>query len=150
MNEYPFLFTGNNSCTEKCSSEDFFKEKCTLNDHNIESKGIIIRNIINDIENNLMNTLITEYLSDEKDLLIKKNETIYQITSSWNQKNKQYKNISSINLKECENILKAKYDIQSDEELIIFKIEQKIKGLLIPLIEYEIFSPKTKEKLDLL
>jgi hypothetical protein len=33
--------------------------------------------------------------------------------------------------------------------LIIFKIEQAMEELLIPLIEYEIFNPKTKEKLDL-
>ena len=39
--EYPFLLAGNNSCTENCSSEDFFKEKYTLNENNIESKGII-------------------------------------------------------------------------------------------------------------
>ena len=149
IKKYPFLFTGNNSCSENCSSEDFFNEKCTLNDYNIESEGIIIRNIINDIENNLMNKLISEYLNDRKDLIIKKNEIIYQITSSWNQNNKQYKNISSIKLKNCENILKAKYNIQTDEALIIFKIEKKIEGLFIPLIEYEIFNPKTKEKLDL-
>ena len=147
--KYPFLLTGNYSCAENCTAEDFFKEKCTFNVHNIESKGIIIRNIISDIENNLMNIIISKYLDDRKDIIIKKNETIYQITSSWNQNNKQYKNISYIKLKDCENILKAKYGILSDEILIIFKIEQKIEGLLIPLIEYEIFNPKTKEKLDL-
>ena len=149
IREYPFLFTENNSCTENCIAEDFFNGKCTLNDYNTGSKEIIIRNIINDIENNLMNKLISQYLSNRKDIIIKKNEIIYQITSSWNQNNKQYKNISSIKLKDCENILKAKYDILSDEVLIIFKIEQNIEGLLIPLIEYEIFNPKTKEKLDL-
>jgi len=96
-----------------------------------------------------MNKLISEYFGDKKDIIINKNEIIYQITSSWNQKNKKYKNISSIKLKDCENILKTKYDMQSDEVLIIFKIEQNIERLLIPLIEYEIFNPKTKEKLDL-
>ena len=149
IKKYPFLFTVNNSCSEICNSEDFFNEKCTLNDYNPDSKRIIITNILNDIEDNLMNKLISEYLNDRQDLIIKKNEIIYQITSSWNQNNKQYKNISSIKLNNCENILKAKYDILSDEDLIIFKIEQKIEGLLIPLIEYEIFHPKTKEKLDL-
>ena len=149
IKKYPFLFTVNNSCSEICNSEDFFNEKCTLNDYNPDSKRIIIRNILNDIENNLINKLISEYLNNRKDIIIKKREILYQITSSWNQNNKQYKNISTIKLKDCENILKAKYDIQSEEILIIFKIEQKIEGLLIPLIEYEIFNPKTKEKLDL-
>jgi len=49
----------------------------------------------------------------------------------------------------CENILKEAYNIAQNETLIIFKTEIKIKGILIPLIEYEIFSPITKEKLNL-
>ena len=50
---------------------------------------------------------------------------------------------------ECENILKKRYNIPQNEELIIFKTDKYIEGLLIPLIEYEIFNSKTKEKLDL-
>jgi hypothetical protein len=52
-------------------------------------------------------------------------------------------------LGELENIIKKEYNISSNENLIIFKIEKYIKGLLIPLIEYEIFNPETKEIINL-
>jgi hypothetical protein len=127
----------------------FLNSQCTFHNNNIENKRIIINTIKKDIENGLINRLISEYLNEKKDILIEINGTIYQITSSWNQNNKQYNNISSIKLNQCENILKEQYNIPTDESLIIFKIEQAMEELLIPLIEYEIFNPKTKEKLDL-
>ena len=59
------------------------------------------------------------------------------------------KNKSSIKLSECENIIKEIYNISIQEPLIIFKIEKNLEDLLIPLIEYEVFNPNTKEKIDL-
>ena len=149
IKKYPFLWTENNTCADRCSSKDFFNQKCTLNDNSIENKLIIINRIKKDIENGIMDGLISKYFTKNKDIIIKNNETIYQISSTWNQNNKQYNNISSIKLDQCENILKEQYSISTDESLIIFKIEEDIKELLIPLIEYEIFNLKTKEKLDL-
>jgi surface protein len=96
INKSPFISTENNSCALSCSSEDFFNKKCTLNNYNIENKRTFINNIINDIENDQINGLISEYLRNRKDLIIVKNETLYQITSSWNQNNNQY-NIISFN-----------------------------------------------------
>ena len=97
-----------------------------------------------------MDKLIKEVLDEKKnDLIIKENDTLYQITTSFYQNNNDYKNISSINLGEFENIIKENYNIPKNEPLIIFKIEQNIEGLLIPFIDFEIFNPETKEKLNL-
>ena len=85
-----------------------------------------------------------------KSLKIKKTlQSIFQITSLFNQNNKIYKNISTIKLKECENSLKEKNEIFKDDSLIIYKVETKFNYSLIPLIEYEIFNPTKNEKLDL-
>ena len=73
---------------------------------------------------------MNQLLNGEKKEIIKKvNNTIYQITSSFNQNNKDYNNVSSIKLCECENILKEKYKIPKNNSLIIFKIEHFVKGL---------------------
>ena len=145
MKKNYFLNLEDNSCVEICNSEDFFNEKCTLNIYNPEQKIILIENIINEIKNNFTDKLIIE-VANGKNFIIKDNDTLYQLTSSFNQNNE---NISLIKFGECENILRDKYDISKEEDLIIFKIEENIEGLLIPLIEYEIFNPKTKEKLNL-
>ena len=39
--------------------------------------------------------------------------------------------------------------MNNNETLIIFKIDKKIEGLLIPIVEYEIYNPKIGEQLDL-
>ena len=83
------------------------------------------------------------------DLLINDdNKDIYQITSTFNQNYKDY-NISTVNLGECENILKKQYNININDSLILFKIEYYVEGLNIPIIEYEVFHPDTNENLDL-
>ena len=150
IKKYPYINVKDNSCSGNCDSYDFFNDICTLNEKNPYSKEMIIYNIEKDIKDGLMNILLGQVTKDEKKELIKKvDDTLYHITSSYNQNIKKYENISSIKLGECENILKEKYNIIKNETLIIFKIERDIEGMLIPLIKYEIFDPITKSKLDL-
>ena len=149
IEEYPFLISEDNSCSEECNCKDFFNDICKLNNINIKSQSILISNIINGIEGGLADTILLEIINEENDIIKIENNILYQITSSFNQKNKSYHNISSIDLSECENYLKGKYDILENETLIIFKTEKYLDEILIPIIEFEVFNPKTKEKLDL-
>ena len=150
VEEYPFLIPEDNTCTDYCDCEDFFNEKCTISNNNIESQSTLITNIISGIEDGSMDSFLTKYIIEErKDIIIKANNTIYQLTSSFNQKKQNVQNISQIDLGECENVIKEKYIISKNESLLIFKTEKYIEGLLIPFIEYEIFSQKTKERLNL-
>jgi len=149
FDDYPFLIIKDYTCSEECNSKDFFENICTINNNITQSQSILITNIINGIENGLMDELLLNSLNEGKDLIKIEYNTSYQITSSFNQNNKVYENLTVIKLCECENILKEKYNISKNEYLIIFKTERKLKGLLIPLIEYVIFNSNTKEKLDL-
>ena len=69
---------------------------------------------------------------------------IYQITTTFNQKNKEYENISTINLGQCENYLKTNYNLSENDSLIIFKYDYQIPNLLIPIIGYDSFIQKQK------
>ena len=150
VEEYPFLILEDNSCSDNCNCEDFFNGKCTISNHNIESQSILIYNIINEIEEGSMDKILVKDIYEEgKDLIKKVNNTLYQITSSFNQMNLDNQSISSIDFGDCEKFIKEKNIIPKNESLLIFKIERYIEGLLIPLIEYEIFNSKTKEKLNL-
>ena len=152
--KYPFIKLKDKSCEEECSSEDFFNDICSINIFNNRSlnnvKSILISTIINEIEDGTLDKLLLkEIFKEQNDIMKIDNDVLYQITSSFNQNNKEYENITTINLGECENILKDNYNIQLDDTLIIFKTEQYIEDLYIPLIEYEIFNPITNEKLNL-
>ena len=135
-------FQENEECVDKCNALDFFNEICTINNENIKAKETIVKTIIDEI-----NSL--EINEEEKDLIIKGKNITYQIISSYNQLNHEYNDIASINIGECENILKKKYNINADENLIIFKVDYFLEDFLIPITEYEIFNPENYAKLDL-
>ena len=91
---------------------------------------------------------LTNLISGEGiDFKIKYEDTTYQITTSENQKIKEYNDTSTIQLGECENILKRIYGI--NEELIIFKIDNNVPGISIPVKGYIIFHPVNKSILNL-
>ena len=58
-------------------------------------------------------------------------------------------NISTIDLGECENILKTKYNLSKDDSLIIVKTDIKSEDLSSTYVQYEIYNPNTLAQLDL-
>ena len=133
-----------------CSAKELFLTKsCGTEITSTQNKDQLISNIEDDIINRRIDVLIDNITKTKQDLLVKENDTIYQITTSDNQKNNDYKNISSLNLGDCEDRLKQIYNIDPKLSLIIFKIDYYSPGLLIPIISYEIFDPLNKTKLDL-
>ena len=132
------------------SSESFFKEKQQINIDNVSKKDEIIKNIKYDLINGNLDSLLQNVTGGLKqDLLAKDNDIIYQITTSDNQKNIFYSNISTINLGECENKLRGQYNISDNLTLIIFKVDYYMSGILIPVIGYEVYHPTNKSQLDL-
>ena len=135
----------------ECSALNFLNNLC--GDENYYGSQNI-EDIINKIKKGITSQELKALLSNvtgeqKKDIEIYKEDIYYQITSSYNQNNKQYNNISIIKLNQCEDRLKTKYNISEDESLIIFKVDILQDGLLIPKVEYEVYHPLTLEKLEL-
>ena len=136
-------------CLSQCFAEELFTNICKIENRTIDSVELISNIISQDIVNGLLDSLLSNVLNDSKeDLLIENLNEKYLITSTSNQIT--YKNEeTTINLNDCENILKEQYNINNEEDLIIYKIDYNIEGLPIPIVEYEIFNPISKEKLNL-
>ena len=144
----PFEFQ--EECISVCKGIDFFNNLCTINNKSIEAKETMIGIIENDIVQKEMDVYLADSLLDNKnDLIVYEEKEIYQITSSFNQNNNENNKVPTIYLGKCENILKEENNINNNESLIIFKMEYYIDDFLIPITEYEVFNPKTKEKLEL-
>ena len=117
---------------------DSFSNFNVIINQNSIAKGQIINNIKKGVLNGKIN--LSNIINEEKNnFLIRDDNIIYGITTS-NNKNKT-KNISTINLGNCENILKDTYNIDENLPLVIFKVEYFMEGLLIPVIGYEFFHP---------
>ena len=139
----------NGECTQECNAIDFFNGICKINNNSpatIDDMIKTIKNQLNETLDEFMNNITN---SEHKDLLIKAKDATYQITTTDNQKNKDYEDVSVINLGECENILKKNHNIDPSKSLLIFKIDYYVPGLSIPVIGYEVYHPDTKEKLEL-
>ena len=74
---------------------------------------------------------------------------LLQLAKLDEQKENSNPNISSIDLGECENILKKKYDIDDEDSLIILKLDIKNNDLISTNVQYEIYNPYNLEKLEM-
>ena len=147
-----------------------------MNNENSNNDTNIIMDIQNAIINHKLDKCIDKIIIKEnKDLLFKYNKIIYQLTSSYNQNNNIYDNLSiidfgeyerilrltssyeknyniynlsSINIGECEKQLRKNNNLDNNT-LLMLKLDIFEKGLLIPIIEYEVYNSKTKEQIEL-
>ena len=130
-----------------CQPRGFLKNECSSIKTRYDS---MISMIKTDIKEGAINELLEDLLNGNKNDIYKEDEDVkYQITTSDNQKNNKYGNISTIDLKQCEDKLKCEYNISQNYSLLIFKYDYYIKEIYPPIIGYEVYHPITKEILDL-
>ena len=151
--DYPYEIKDTQECVKNCSFDDITKQLCILNNKNAEQANEQQNEIATNIQENLMNGGInTSSVINGEDIVIQGKETSFTITTTENQKNSENKNVSTINLGECETKLKNHYNISQNKSLFIFKVEVLKEGMKVPKIEYEVYFPlkgDNLEKLDL-
>ena len=114
-----------------------------------ENNEVIYQNIIKNILQIFITSRAEEYLLDGL------NNYIYQISTTKNEKeilagNKNSTNpLSQIDLGECEYLLKNFYNIDRNKSLIIVKYEKITNNSLEREIQYEVYNPTNKKKLNL-
>ena len=161
--EKPFLSLETLECISKCRIDDYQKICIRVYFTNVNDAIKNLINFNNSNENNgnnsakvsdiIIDKLLKGDLSDILDQLIFSNSSIiidnedevHQISAISNQKDK---NLSKISFGLCEDKLKDYYNI-NNEELIMYKVENKVKGFNIPIIEYVLFNQNGSIKLNL-
>ena len=131
-----------------CNINELLNNKCKLENNNktiianIQQnlREAIIRGYSDELINNMLNNRTDSYIIDS-------NSIKYEISLSNN--NNKYKNITIIELGDCENILKNYYNISINEPLIIFKVDIYEEYSRIPIVEYEVYDLRNKSKLNL-
>ena len=93
-------------------------------------------------------------LNNNQNSLIETKNAVFQVSTVEEQKNNVKPNISSIDLGECEQIIKQKTPgLSKDDELIIIKtdikIEDKETDHMTTYVQYEIYNPYTYNKINL-
>ena len=135
-NEFSSSNNSDNSSDINNLSE-FITEFSTNKKIDVENRTEIIQHIIDEL---IQEFNMTE-LNDGNDKKIIDQNKVIILTSTDNQKNNEDKNNISMNLGECENIIKREYSISMNDSLYILQIISEEEGMKIPKIEYEVYYP---------
>ena len=82
-------------------------------------------------------SFLSTKINKDSNELIKTENAIFQISTLEEQKNNNDPDTSSIDIGDCEKILKEKEGLSEDEDLIIFKIDIKSDDLSKTYVQYE-------------
>ena len=132
--------TNNKNESEFCSYQEIVNNKCSDKKTSNEQVGKIY-NLIKE------NILTEEY--NGTNTVIQTENVIFQISTLEEQKNSENQNVSSIDIGECENILKKHYNISDKDDLIVIKTDIKSSDLSSIYVQYEIYDPNTLKQLNL-
>ena len=123
-------------CTSSCDVAQLLNKTCKVDCISEETFQNLVHNIKTVINN--------DTFSDKEEIVIVGNNVICDITTT--QMKRKYNNISYIDFGECEAKLKQKHKINY---LLVLKFDIKLDDNSPTTVEYEIYNPFTKEKLDL-
>ena len=123
-----------------CEIEEIIKNKCI--DKYVTEKQI--KELYERVREYFINKNYTG-----NNTIIQTQNILFQISKLKDQLNSENPNISSVDLGDCEAILKNKYDIDDDESLLIFKTDIKSPDLTQTYVQYEIYDSIKLTLLDL-
>ena len=98
----------------------------------------------------IKNNINLNYIDDNEELIIPKDQMTIAFTSTAIQKMNENSNSTTINLGKCEKKLKNIYNISKEANLYILKIDTKQDYKNYPIIEYEIFYPLNNGEIEIL
>ena len=138
-------------CKDNYPFEKIFSYyKNCYNENFNQTKKDEIEQIIKNFQFDLINNFNSSLIDKKRNLKIEEKNISIVLTSVYNEKIKERKNETSINLGDCEYKLKEEYPIKNESLLYILKIEVNETGMKIPKIEYEVYYPLYDNNLVLL
>ena len=146
--EYPILILDKRQCIKndiKNIIQEIIRfeknEKNETNEKDVEEEIKYYDKIIKQIEEIFTSeNYDTSNLDNGKDESIETEKMTITFTTTKNQKNNVNNNITTINLGECEKLLKKYYNISEEELLYIKKTDVNQEGMKITKTEYDIYN----------
>ena len=171
---YPNLVPEKAKCIDKCENENTYKYeydnicyqecpkgtiKSSISFHCLGERNIYQNETINNefIYHQILENILNKCdISKGEDMVYAGlNNFLFHITSSENEldilegKSNNTNNLSIIDLRKCENILKNHYVINENTSLIIMKYEKISNISSERSLQYEVYEPYNKTKLNL-
>ena len=138
--------------------EENTNEINSFSTNEIKNETILTNSYSNDITNKIENYLINEAndiiisyfdelfdglnlieINNGNDKTINKDDSTFIFTSSKNQKNNKENKKITMDLGQCENIIRSVYNISQNNPIYIFQTISKKEGMNFPKLEYELY-----------
>ena len=130
--------------TKKENDENIIQDKEKLKQEEIKLND----NLLNKAEEGFTSeNYDTSNLDNGTDAIIETEKMKIVFTTSKNQKNNTNNNMTTLDLGECEVLLREFYNISEEEQIYMKKIEVKQEGVNIPKIEFDVYSKLNGENL---
>ena len=145
--EFPFEIISTQYCVNTCTISQRQKGLCKINyeskeeTNNEQVNKEVEDKALQNIQEELIESFDTSEIDEGENIVIKLKDSIVTISTTENQKKEETKNVSTIDLGECENKIKKEYNIPKNKSLYIFKLDINQEGYKIPKIEYEVYYP---------
>ena len=124
---------------QKWNKEGTFKKFCEIKNGRFNLNNEIIEDLKQEFINGNLNKIMPDVIAGN-DIVIKDKDINVQITTTENQKNNNYNDLTSIDLGECEEKLRKYYSISYDTPLVIFKVDSYNEDSSTPIVDYEIYQ----------
>ena len=145
--EFPFEIISTQYCVDSCSIYESQNGLCKINYESKEQTNSdkdnkeVENKAVKNIQEEMTKSLDTTEIDKGESITIKLKDSTISISTTENQKNDMSKNVSTIDLGECENKIKEEYNIPKNKSLYILKLDIKQEGYKIPKTEYEVYYP---------
>ena len=92
---------------------------------------------------------LKEAMETDSSQIIQKNNAIFQLSTIEFQKNSDMPFISSVDLGECEALIRDQEGLADDEDFFMIKMDLKNEDSSATFVQYEIYNPNTLELVNL-
>ena len=157
--ESPFEMLYEQKCVKDCDIKIILDKLCIKNYYEEEVKEKEAENkiydaILENLETNLANgDLDTSDIEKGKNEVVEFKDMTITLTATKNQKDdKNNANMTTVDLGECEDVLRKEYKIPENEMIFMKKIDVFQEGMKIPKIAYDVYRKSNDSnliKLDL-
>ena len=156
-NEINYYCTKNSSCPDEYPKLLEDKKECIRNDIKNIIKNLVVieknetvkmtkeeeveyyENVIEIIEKGFTDNYDTTNMDKGKDEVIETQKMTITFTTTQNQKSNINKNMSTIDLGECETLIRNYYNISINETLYMKKIDIALEGMKTKKVQYDVY-----------
>ena len=125
----------------------FFWNYCDIGIKNPKLRQKLIEKVGNDIMSGELYDLVVTAIEKAKVFTVRDGDIIYQLYALSNKIREN--DTVYIDMEECGNILRKKYQLDNEDDIIVFKIEYLSPEFKIPIVEYNFFGQFGTKKLSI-